>query len=156
MELFTSRETKRIATFKVLFTIIRTSFYIYIFVHTFLHLNCISDFGCLLLHNVSLKFIPCRDRWRMNIREELFSCSNNSFAYLKLVLFGLFFFSITAVCQFSYAAFVSKILSSWPYAFNFGQPMWCPTPCTYKINHYVLKVWSISCRLVGSPILTVT
>ena len=92
MELFTSRETKRIATFKVLFTIIRTSFYIYIFVHTFLHLNCISDFGCLLLHNVSLKFIPCRDRWRMNIREELFSCSNNSFAYLKLVLFGLFFF----------------------------------------------------------------
>ena len=91
MELFTSRETKRIATFKVLFTIIRTSFYIYIFVHTFLHLNCISDFGCLLLHNVSLKFIPCRDRWRMNIREELFSCSNNSFAYLKLVLFGLFF-----------------------------------------------------------------
>ena len=94
MELFTSRETKRIATFKVLFTIIRTSFYIYIFVHTFLHLNCISDFGCLLLHNVSLKFIPCRDRWRMNIREELFSCSNNSFAYLKLVLFGLFFFPL--------------------------------------------------------------
>ena len=35
---------------------------------------------------------------------------------------------------------LSEILCSWPYAFNFGQPIWSPTSCAYKINQYVLKV----------------
>ena len=36
-----------------------------------------------------------------------------------------------------------------------GQPV-CPTSCTYKIDQYVLEVWSIFCRLEGGPSLTVT